>query len=120
MTGPTPDPVTPLNRTIENSDNQNNSLSLQDQILSHISSLETLIKQHNERTGTPITPIRLTFNEDEENNKEKDEDLKRPYEEVLKSLFTRRIIEFSATTHRMPTNLNASLVQDVSANSERT
>ncbi|GKE56334.1 reverse transcriptase domain-containing protein [Tanacetum coccineum] len=67
--------------------------------------METLIKQHNERTRTPITPIRLTFNEEEENNKEKDEDLKRPYEEVLKSPFTRRIIEFSAPTHRMPTNL---------------
>ncbi|GJS31334.1 hypothetical protein Tco_0491954 [Tanacetum coccineum] len=83
--------------------------------------------QNNERAGTPITPIRLTFNEEEENNKGKDnnkgpgeekgEDLKKPYKEVLKSPFTkkrkrkkkspftRRIIEFSAPNHRMPTNL---------------
>ncbi|GJZ97952.1 hypothetical protein Tco_0670405 [Tanacetum coccineum] len=115
MTGPTPDPVTPLNRVTENNDNQNNSPSLQDQILSHISSLETLIKQHIERAGTLITPIRLTFDGEEESNKgednnkgpgkEKDEDLKRSYKEVLKSPFTRRVIEFSAPNHQMPTNL---------------
>ncbi|GJU35187.1 hypothetical protein Tco_1183541, partial [Tanacetum coccineum] len=34
-----------------------------------------------------------------------DDDLKRPYKEVLKSPFTRRIIEFSAPSHRMPINL---------------
>ncbi|GJT20354.1 hypothetical protein Tco_0890291 [Tanacetum coccineum] len=66
--------------------------------------------QHNERAGTPITPIRLTFTEEGEGNKgkdnkkgperEKDEDHKRPYKEV-----TRRIIEFSALNHRMPLNL---------------
>ncbi|GKB02020.1 hypothetical protein Tco_0830064 [Tanacetum coccineum] len=115
MTGLTADPVTPLNRVTENNDNQNNSPSLQDQILSHIFSLETLIKQHNGRAGTLITPIRLTFDGEEESNKgkdnnkgpgeEKDEDLKRPYKEVLKSPFTRRIIEFSAPNHQMPTNL---------------
>nr|GEX89347.1 reverse transcriptase domain-containing protein [Tanacetum cinerariifolium] len=95
-------------------DNQENSPSLQDQILSHISSLETLIKEHNERAGTLITPIRLTFDREVESNKgkdnkgsgeEKDEDLKRLYKEVLKSLFTRRIIEFSAPNHWMHTNL---------------
>ncbi|GJY76410.1 hypothetical protein Tco_0481526 [Tanacetum coccineum] len=114
MMGPTSHPVTPLNRITEYNDNQNNSLSLQDQILSHISSLETLIKQHNERAGILITPIRLTFTEVEESNKgkdnkclgeENDEDLKRPYKEVLKSPFTRRIIKFSAPNHRMATNL---------------
>nr|GEW76363.1 reverse transcriptase domain-containing protein [Tanacetum cinerariifolium] len=114
MTGPTPDSVTPLNRVTENN-NQNNSSSFQDQILSHISSLETLIRQHNERVETPITPIRLTFTEEREGSKgkndnqgpgdERDEDLKRPYKEVLKSSFTRRIIEFSAPNHRIPTNL---------------
>ncbi|GKC02263.1 hypothetical protein Tco_0993873 [Tanacetum coccineum] len=36
---------------------------------------------------------------------EEDEDLQNPYKEVLKSPFTRRIIEFSAQKHRMPTNL---------------
>nr|GEV65066.1 hypothetical protein [Tanacetum cinerariifolium] len=33
-----------------------------------------------------------------------DDDLKRSYKEVLESLFTRRIIEFSSPSHRMPTN----------------
>ncbi|GKA37339.1 reverse transcriptase domain-containing protein [Tanacetum coccineum] len=115
MTGPTSDPVTPLNQFTKSNDNQDNSPTLQDQILSHMSSLETFIRQHNERAGTPITPIRLTFTEEGEFNKgkdnnkgldgEKDEDLKRPYKEVLKSPFTRRIIEFSAPNHRKPANL---------------
>ncbi|GKF68999.1 hypothetical protein Tco_0198678 [Tanacetum coccineum] len=103
MTGPTPEPTTP-----------NQSPSLQDQILNHVSSLETLIKQHNKKCGTLITPIRLTFEEEVDTNsgkdKEKgaagvDDDLKRPYKEVLESPFTRQIIEFSAPSHRMPTNL---------------
>ncbi|GKD80769.1 reverse transcriptase domain-containing protein [Tanacetum coccineum] len=89
-------------------------LPLQDQILNHVSSLETLIKQHNEKCGTLITPIRLTFGEEVDTNtgkdKEKwaagvDDDLKRSYKEVLESPFTRWIIEFSAPSHRMPTNL---------------
>ncbi|GKF57439.1 hypothetical protein Tco_0170976, partial [Tanacetum coccineum] len=82
----------------------------------HIASLETLIKQHNEIIGTPIvTPICLNFNEDGDGNKGKDdrqgprdegdEDLKKPYKEVMKSSFARRIIEFSAPSHRMPTSL---------------
>ncbi|GJU88669.1 reverse transcriptase domain-containing protein [Tanacetum coccineum] len=103
MTGPTPEPITP-----------DQSLSLQDQILNHVSSLETLIKQHNEKSGALITPIRLTFGEEADGNKGKDkekgvvevgDDLKKPYKEVLESPFTRRIIEFSALSHRMPTNL---------------
>nr|GEW41295.1 reverse transcriptase domain-containing protein [Tanacetum cinerariifolium] len=91
MTGPTFDPVTSLNRVTENNDNQNNLQSLQDQILSYISSLETLTKKHNESAGTPITTIRLIFAEEEECRKgkendegtreEKDEDLKRLYKE---------------------------------------
>ncbi|GKF84044.1 hypothetical protein Tco_0248942 [Tanacetum coccineum] len=97
MTGPTPEPTTP-----------NQSPSLQDQILNHVSSLETLIKQHNKKCGTLITPIRLTFGEEVDTNrgrdKEKgaagvDDDLKRLYKEVLESPFTRRIIEFSAPSH---------------------
>ncbi|GKC58528.1 reverse transcriptase domain-containing protein [Tanacetum coccineum] len=104
MTGPTFNPTTP-----------NQSPSLQNQILNHISSLETLIKQHNEKAEALITPIRLTFSEEEDSSKgkgkekgateEMDDDLKKPYKEVLKSPFTRRIIEFSASSHRMPTNL---------------
>ncbi|GKC47088.1 hypothetical protein Tco_1064810 [Tanacetum coccineum] len=74
----------------------------------------SLIKQHNERARTPIvTPICLTFHDDGDGGKGKDigqssrdegdEDLKKPYKEVLKSPFTRRIIEFSAPSLRMPT-----------------
>ncbi|GJS80370.1 hypothetical protein Tco_0730251 [Tanacetum coccineum] len=57
---------------------------------------------------------RLTFSDEEKgdkaktndkrNNEEKDEDLQKPYKEVLKSPFTRRIIEFSAPNHQMPMN----------------
>nr|GEV35328.1 reverse transcriptase domain-containing protein [Tanacetum cinerariifolium] len=103
MTGPTPEPTTP-----------NQSPSLQDKILNHVSSLETLIKQHNEKSRTLITPIRLTFGEEVNtnigNDKEKggvgvDDNLKRPYKEVLESPFTRRIIKFLAPSHLMPTNL---------------
>ncbi|GKB84862.1 hypothetical protein Tco_0957134 [Tanacetum coccineum] len=115
MIGPTPDPTTPINRAGEGN-NPNNSPSLQDQILSHMSSLEALIKQHNDRAETPmITPIRLTFGEErddrvekdngQDKGKEKNEDLKKPYKEMLKSPFTRRIIEFSALSHRMPTDV---------------
>ncbi|GJZ72720.1 hypothetical protein Tco_0636866 [Tanacetum coccineum] len=115
MTGPTSEPFTPLNRASGSNDNHDHSPSLQDQILNHISSLETLIKEHNAKSGAPITPIRLTFGDEEGGDKGKDKgkgpveevdgDLKKPYKEVLKSPFTRRIIEFSAPSHRMPTNL---------------
>ncbi|GKC04053.1 reverse transcriptase domain-containing protein [Tanacetum coccineum] len=116
MTGPTSEPVTPVNRVAGSSNNNNHSPNLQDQILNHISSLEALIKEHNEKSDAQVTPIRLTFgSEDEPVNKandkgkapvvEIDEDLRKPYKEVLRSPFTRRIIEFSAPSHRMPTNL---------------
>nr|GEX89262.1 hypothetical protein [Tanacetum cinerariifolium] len=47
---------------------------------------------------------------DEGKDKEKgvaevNDDLKKPYKEVLESPFTRQIIEFSAPSHQMPTNL---------------
>nr|GEW23243.1 reverse transcriptase domain-containing protein [Tanacetum cinerariifolium] len=109
MTGPTSESITPLNRVTGRSNDH--SPSLQDQIMNHITSLETLINEHNEKAGTPITLIRLTFGDKGEGDKGKgptedtDEDLKKPYKEVLKSPFTRRRIEFSATSHRMPINL---------------
>nr|GEU63063.1 hypothetical protein [Tanacetum cinerariifolium] len=84
MTGPTPDSVTSVNQV--NTDN-----------------------------GSLIQPIRLSFNDEDEGDKGKgvdkgsgdkgEEDLRKPYKEVLKLPFTRRIIEFSALSHRMPTNL---------------
>ncbi|GJZ91043.1 hypothetical protein Tco_0662970 [Tanacetum coccineum] len=80
-----------------------------------MTSLQSLIKQHNERTGTAITTIRLTFGDDTEVNKEKeiernlegvkDGDLQKPFKEVLRSPFTRRIIKFSAPKHSLPTNM---------------
>nr|GEW20420.1 hypothetical protein [Tanacetum cinerariifolium] len=92
MTGPAPDPVTPMNQVTRNDDNLNNLRSLQDQILDHMSSLKILIKQHNEKSGTLIEPIRLTFGDEEEGDKakaggkrteeEKDEDLQKPYKEI--------------------------------------
>ncbi|GJR21811.1 ribonuclease H-like domain-containing protein [Tanacetum coccineum] len=39
-----------------------------------MSSLKALIKQYNERSGTQIEPIRLSFGEKEENDKEKNTD----------------------------------------------
>ncbi|GKC54485.1 hypothetical protein Tco_1077230 [Tanacetum coccineum] len=63
MIGPTPNPTTP-----------DQSPSLQDQILNHISSFETIIKQHNEKARALITPIRLTFDEEGDNSKGKDKE----------------------------------------------
>ncbi|GJU33955.1 hypothetical protein Tco_1182309 [Tanacetum coccineum] len=59
MTGPTPDSVTPVKQVARNDDNPNNSPSLQDQILNHMSSLKL------------IEPIRLTFGDEEEGDKAK-------------------------------------------------
>nr|GEV75144.1 hypothetical protein [Tanacetum cinerariifolium] len=66
-------------------------------------------------SGTTIQPIRLSFDDEDVGNKGKcmnkgsrqkgDEDLRKPYKEVLKSPVTRRIIEFSTSSHQMPTNL---------------
>nr|GEW87436.1 hypothetical protein [Tanacetum cinerariifolium] len=62
MTGPTP--ITLINRTNTNTD-QDGSPDLQDQILSHISSLKTLVQKHNESPTGLLKPIRLSFdNED--------------------------------------------------------
>ncbi|GJY79815.1 hypothetical protein Tco_0485616 [Tanacetum coccineum] len=70
-----------------------------------MSSLKSLIMQHNERSGTLVEPIRMTFGDEEvvkartdgKGIDEKEEEyLQKPYKEFLKSLFTKRIIEFSA------------------------
>nr|GEX33742.1 reverse transcriptase domain-containing protein [Tanacetum cinerariifolium] len=118
--GHTLDLVTPMNQITREDDNLKNSPSLQDQILEHISSLKGLIKQHNKNFGTLIEPIRLTFGDEEDNNKvktrhkrdkdEKDEDLQNPYKEVLKSLFTR-----NGQSRRVA---DVGMVQNVSADFE--
>ncbi|GKF07123.1 hypothetical protein Tco_0041347 [Tanacetum coccineum] len=90
-----------------------------------MSSLKALIKQHNERSGTLIEQFLLSFGHDEGNDKgkdadketgnTKDEDLQKPSKEVLRSLFSKQIIEFSTLKHLMPTNLqiyDGSTVQD--------
>ncbi|GKC21031.1 reverse transcriptase domain-containing protein [Tanacetum coccineum] len=67
-----------------------------------------LVQLYNESPTGSGRPMRLSF-EDEERSEEKHddepEDLRKPYKEVLKSPFSRRIIEFSAPNHRTPTNL---------------
>nr|GEV09189.1 reverse transcriptase domain-containing protein [Tanacetum cinerariifolium] len=62
---------------------------------------------HNNSPSGSVRPICLSF-DDERGIKEEmddDEDLRKPYKEVIKLLFSRRIIEFSALNHRTPTNL---------------
>nr|GEW99029.1 hypothetical protein [Tanacetum cinerariifolium] len=98
MTCPTSESITPVNQVTRNNDNPNNSPSLQDQILDHVSSLKSLIKKHNERPETLIKPIHLSFSDEDGSDKRKgvdkgsrdaeDEDLQKPYKEVLRSPFT--------------------------------
>nr|GEW82284.1 hypothetical protein [Tanacetum cinerariifolium] len=55
-----------------------------------------------------LRPIRLSFEDEErpeEKHDEEPKDLRKPYKEVLKSPFSRRIIKFSALDHQTPTNL---------------
>ncbi|GKB51091.1 hypothetical protein Tco_0901844 [Tanacetum coccineum] len=85
-----------------------------------MSLLKTLIKQHNEKSKTIIEPICLTFGDEEEGDKakaggkrteeEKDGDLQKPYKEVLKSPFTRRIINLDALT-KQPKEILATKLQ---------
>ncbi|GKD96717.1 hypothetical protein Tco_1380614 [Tanacetum coccineum] len=99
MTGPTPDPATPVNQVTMNNDDTNESPSLQDQILDQMSSLKALIKQHNERSRAMIRPIRLSVDDEDGGGKgkgidrsfgdEKDEDLWKPYKEDVPANSTR-------------------------------
>nr|GEV83590.1 reverse transcriptase domain-containing protein [Tanacetum cinerariifolium] len=101
------EPITPLN---EGTSNQNTTKSI---IVGHISALMELLKKTNNRDL--IKPMLLDFNDvqdvsDEEikvnmKGKEKvgDKDLSKPFKEVLKCPFTRRIIKFSSSGHKMPT-----------------
>ncbi|GKD52694.1 hypothetical protein Tco_1281670 [Tanacetum coccineum] len=105
LEGPISDPTTPVNRVDTNE--PNDPPNLQEQILNHISSLKALVQLHNESPTGSVKPIRLSFDDEEqpEEKLEEPEDLRKPYKEVLKSPFSRRIIEFSAPNHRTPTNL---------------
>ncbi|GJR07618.1 hypothetical protein Tco_0790270 [Tanacetum coccineum] len=103
-----PEPITPLN---EGTSNQSTTKSI---IEGHVSALKELLKEPSNRDL--IKPRLLDFDDiqdvsDEEikgNVKEKakvgDEDLSKPFKEVVKCPFTRRIVEFSSPGHKMPAN----------------
>ncbi|GJV43383.1 reverse transcriptase domain-containing protein [Tanacetum coccineum] len=103
-----PKPITPSN---EGTLNQNNKNIIE----GHISALKELLKEPNNRNL--IKPMLLDFedshdvsdDEVQDNGKGKpkmdEEDLSKPFKEILKCPFTRRIVEFSSPGHRMPTNV---------------
>nr|GEV63754.1 dynamin-related protein 5A [Tanacetum cinerariifolium] len=83
-----------------------------EQIEGHVSTLKSLIKDHNQRNKAD--PIRLKFKlEDTEvydqhiaKGKEvADEDLRKPFKEARRTPLTRRIIEFAGLEYKMPTNI---------------
>ncbi|GJT64394.1 hypothetical protein Tco_1015874 [Tanacetum coccineum] len=102
------DPTTPLN---EGTPNQSTTKSI---IEGHVSALKELLKEPSNRDI--IKPMLLDFDdvqdvsdkevEDDTKGKAKvgDEDLSKPFKEVLKCPFTRRIVEFSSSGHKMPAN----------------
>ncbi|GKB38654.1 hypothetical protein Tco_0883596 [Tanacetum coccineum] len=80
-----------------------------------MSYLQALIKKHNDKSVAQVTPIHLSFGDDMGGEEEKavddnaggpgDEDMQKPFKEVLRSSFTQKIIEFLAPKHLMPTNM---------------
>ncbi|GJT27602.1 hypothetical protein Tco_0907877 [Tanacetum coccineum] len=83
-----------------------------EQIEGHVSALRSLIKDHNRKNKT--YPIRLDFDEEDVATKDTrivkgkevvDDDLRKPFKEVLKTPLTRRIIEFTGPEYKMPTNI---------------
>nr|GFA13021.1 hypothetical protein [Tanacetum cinerariifolium] len=103
-----PEPITPN----EGTSNQNATKSV---IEGHVSAIKELLKEPSNRNL--IKSILLDFDDiqdssDEETQddmkekaKARDEDLSKPFKEVLKCHFTRRIVEFSSPGHRMPANV---------------
>ena len=96
MAGPSTE--TPINH-VEGSKNNNTPSSVEEQILNQVTVLKALIKEHGSKEGSPLKAIRIDFGEDEpkENatepkGREEEDDLSKPYKEVSKSPFTRRII----------------------------
>ncbi|GJT41911.1 hypothetical protein Tco_0941776 [Tanacetum coccineum] len=68
----------------------------------------SLFKEHNGRGN--VSPIRLSFDDVEDRKvvigKEvADADLKRPFKEAVKTLLTRRIIEFTGPEFKLPVNI---------------
>nr|GEW16944.1 RING-H2 finger protein ATL16 [Tanacetum cinerariifolium] len=103
-----PEPITPLN---EGTSNQNTTKSI---IEGYVSATKELLKEPSNRDL--IKPMLLDFNDIQDINDEEikvnekgkakmgDEDLSKPFKEVLKCPFTRRIVEFLSPGHRMPVN----------------
>ncbi|GKC95234.1 hypothetical protein Tco_1160676 [Tanacetum coccineum] len=78
----------------------------------HVSAIKSIIKDYNRQNKAD--PIRLDFRTDNILLKEgrvvrgKDvgeEDLSKPFKEILKTPLTRRIIEFAGPEYVMPTNI---------------
>nr|GEV05221.1 reverse transcriptase domain-containing protein [Tanacetum cinerariifolium] len=102
-----PEPITPLN---EGTSSQN----AQSIIEGHVSALKELLKEPDNRNL--IKPILLDFDDIQDVSDEEieggvkgkakvgDEDLSKPFKEVLKCPFTRRIIEFWSPGHRFLKN----------------
>ncbi|GJV72735.1 hypothetical protein Tco_1492730 [Tanacetum coccineum] len=102
-----PEPITPFN---EGTSNQNSKSIIE----GHVSALKELLKEPSNRDL--IKPMLLDFDdiqgvsdeeiEDGAKGKAKigDEDLSKPFKEVLKCPFPKRIIEFSSPGHRLPAN----------------
>ena len=97
--------------TNNHDDSENDSSNLQAMILSQMASLTELIKEHNAKGGRVVQPIRLDFGDENDKDKgkekmtEADEELKKPFKEVLRSPFTRRIVEFTGENYVMPLNM---------------
>ncbi|GJV72747.1 hypothetical protein Tco_1492742 [Tanacetum coccineum] len=101
-----PEPITPLN---EGTSNQ----TAKSIIEGHVSALKELLKEPRNRDI--IKPMLLDFDDVQDVSDEEiegdpkgktkvDEDLSKPFKEVLKCPFTRKIVEFSSPGHRMPLN----------------
>nr|GEV13180.1 reverse transcriptase domain-containing protein [Tanacetum cinerariifolium] len=77
-----------------------------------MSTLKSLIKNYNKKNT--IDPIRLDFGEEDTKVKDNrvakgkvvvDNDLKKPFKQVVRNPLTRRIIEFVGLKYKMPTNI---------------
>nr|GEU63238.1 reverse transcriptase domain-containing protein [Tanacetum cinerariifolium] len=103
-----PEPITPLN---EGTSNQNSKSIIE----GHVSALKELLKEPGNQNL--IKTMLLDFDDiqdvgddevqDDVKGKTKvdDEDLSKVFKEILKCPFTRRIVEFSSPSHRMPANV---------------
>ncbi|GJX18765.1 reverse transcriptase domain-containing protein [Tanacetum coccineum] len=83
-----------------------------EQIEGHLSALRSIIKDQNRKNKTD--PIRLDFEEEDTTARDTrivrgkrvvDDDLRKPFNEALKTPLTRRIIEFDGLEYKMPTNI---------------